>query len=129
MAQLCQQQQLLERLNTVVVVVSFGRSELARVWLAETNAPFTLLLDAERVAYQAYGLERSLWRAWGWKTWVRYTQLLLAGRKWRGIQGDSGQLGGDVIVDAAGIVRLVYRSADPTDRPAVTQLLAVLRRC
>ena len=57
----------------------------------------------------------------------RYARLLAAGRKWRGIQGDSTQLGGDFIVDASGIVRLAYRSHDPTDRPSAEQLLAILR--
>ena len=51
-----------------------------------------------------------------------------AGRRWRGIQGDSAQLGGDFIVDADGIVRLAYRSRDPTDRPLVEQLLTVLNQ-
>ncbi len=68
-------------------------------------------------------------RAWGLKVWWRYAQLLLAGRKWRGVQGDSGQLGGDFIVDTAGIIRLAYRSHDPTARPSTNQLLAVLSNC
>ncbi|MEW5941391.1 MAG: AhpC/TSA family protein, partial [Chloroflexota bacterium] len=45
----------------------------------------------------------------------------------RGIQGDSGQLGGDVIVDSAGRIRFIHRSHDPTDRPDVSTLLAALR--
>ena len=53
----------------------------------------------------------------------RYVQLLASGRKWRGIQGDSAQLGGDFIVDANGVVRLAYRSYDPTDRPSVDTLI------
>ncbi len=53
----------------------------------------------------------------------RYVQLLASGRKWRGIQGDSAQLGGDFIVDANGVVRLAYRSHDPTDRPSVDTLI------
>jgi len=79
--------------------------------------PFEILLDPERVAYQAYGLDRSLIRSWGPKVWYKYAQLLLSGRNWRGIQGDSTQLGGDFIVDRDGIIQLAYRSHDPTDRP------------
>jgi hypothetical protein len=58
---------------------------------------------------------------------VRYAQLMLNGRKWRGIQGDSSQLGGDVVVAADGSLHLVYRSHDPTDRPEVAQLLETLQ--
>ncbi|MBI3763265.1 MAG: hypothetical protein HY260_15575, partial [Chloroflexi bacterium] len=60
--------------------------------------------------------------------WWGYARLLLAGRRWRGIQGDSGQLGGDVIVDGNGIVRLAHRSHDPTDRPPVKLLLDVIEQ-
>ena len=43
-----------------------------------------------------------------------------------GIQGHSGQLGGDCIIDRDGIVRFAYRSRDPADRPPMEQLMAVL---
>ena len=128
MAQLCHHVVELAALNTKVVVVSFGSSPMGRIWLEETGAPFTLWLDPERAAYRAYGLEHSLLRSWGPGVWLRYAQLLIAGRRWRGIQGDSGQLGGDFVVDRNGIIRLAYRSHDPTDRPPVSQLLNALRR-
>jgi peroxiredoxin len=115
-------------LNCEVVVISFGTEYWVKVWLQETQAPFPMLLDQERVAYRAYGLERSLLRSWGLKTMWHYARLLLSGRRWRGIQGDSSQLGGDFIVDAGGRLRFVYTSRDPADRPAVSQLLAVLAR-
>ena len=128
MAQLCQHSIEFESLNARIGVISFGLASQARSWLEETGAPFTLLLDPERTAYRAYGLEHSLPRSWGMKVWFRYAQLLLAGRQWRGIQGDSGQLGGDFIVDPAGIIRLAYRSHNPTDRPPMSQLLMTIRQ-
>lgn len=128
MAQLCQHQDELKRLKTEVLIISFGALPLARVWLKETCAPFRLLLDPERVVYRAYGLERSWLRSWNLNTVQYYVQQMRAGRQWRGIQGDSAQLGGDFIVDADDVVRLAYRSHDPTDRPPVEQLLAVLRK-
>ena len=85
-------------------------------------------LDPERTVYATYGLERSFRRSWNLKTMWRYVRLLTSGRQWRGIQGDSAQLGGDFVVDAGGIVRLAYRSYDPTDRPPVANLLALLRQ-
>lgn len=44
------------------------------------------------------------------------------------MQGDPRQLGGDVIVDAEGVIRLIHRSKDPVDRLPVDRLLAVLHK-
>ena len=125
---MCQHLDELERLNTEVLLITFSSAGYARKWSQETCAPFRLLLDRERTIYHTYGLERSLMRSWNVKTVQRYVQLMSKGRKWRGIQGDSAQLGGDFIIDSEGIVRLAYRSHDPTDRPEVEQLLAILRQ-
>ncbi len=110
-----------------VLLVCFGTPDQARTWLRETASPFPLLLDPQRSAYRAFSLERSFLRSWNLRTILLYARLLLSGRAWRGIRGDSAQLGGDVIVDGRGIVRLVYRSRDPADRPEVPALLKVLR--
>ncbi|NQS91513.1 MAG: redoxin domain-containing protein [Chloroflexi bacterium] len=110
-----------------MIIISFGTYPAVQAWLKETCASFQVLLDPERVVYRAYGLERSFLRSWGPKTIWRYVRLLAGGRKWRGIQGDSAQLGGDFIVDSKGILRLDYRSDDPTDRPSVESLLNQLR--
>lgn len=123
MAQLCQNLDEIQALNTEVIIISFGSFPAAQAWLKETCTPFHILLDSERVVYRAYGLDRSILRSWGAKTIWRYVQLLASGRKWRGIQGDSAQLGGDFIVDANGVVRLAYRSHDPTDRPSIGYLM------
>jgi peroxiredoxin len=113
----------LEARKTRVALISFGTTELAQAWVAETNASFRFLLDPERKAYQAFGLDQSMRRSWGIKVWLEYTRLMVKGRKWRGIQGDSSQLGGDIIVDREGIIRMAYRSQDPTDRPPVSDIL------
>jgi peroxiredoxin len=111
-----------------VLIISFGTMPAAERWLEETFNPFRLLLDPERAVYKAYGLKRSLARSWNLRTIWRYVQLLTSGRRWRGIQGDSAQLGGDFVVDADGIVQLAYQSYDPTDRPDVDDLLSILRQ-
>ena len=128
MAQLCQHTDELEELETEVLLVSFSSQGYARRWIKEVCAPFRLLLDRERQVYRTYGLESSLLRSWSLKMVRSYVHLMRAGRKWRGIKGNSVQMGGDFIVDAEGIVRLAYRSEDPTDRPTVEQLMNVLRR-
>lgn len=128
MAQLRPYADTITSLNSSVVLIAFGTEAGARTWLEEVEQPFTLLLDPDRAAYRAYELEWSLLRSWNLNTFWRYIRLLLSGRRWRGIQGDSGQLGGDFIVDAQGIVRLAHRSQDPTDRPPVATLLTVLKQ-
>jgi peroxiredoxin len=125
-AQLCQIQEQLSALDTRVIIISFGTLPAAHAWLKETCVTFEFLLDPERSVYQAYGLERSLIRSWTLRTLWVYLKLLAAGRKWRGIQGDANQLGGDFIVGKDGKIRLAYRSHDPSDRPAVEDLLKVL---
>lgn len=126
MAQLRQFQAELEARNTHVAIISFGSITLAQKWMEETKASFQFLLDPERKAYQAFGLDHSLSRSWSPKVWIEYARLMAQGRKWRGIQGDSGQLGGDFIVDRSGIIRMAYRSHDPADRPAVSDILEKL---
>lgn len=127
MAQLCQYAAAFQAANTRIVLVSFGAAYQARAWQAETGACFTLLLDPERAAYRAYALERSMLRAWQPKVWFEYARLMLGGKAWRGIQGDSAQLGGDFIVDPQGIIRFAHRSHDPTDRPSAVSLLTLLQ--
>ena len=80
MAQLCQHQEELDRLNAEVLIISFGTLPAAEKWLEETCSPFRLLLDPERAVYEAYGLERSLARSWNLRTIWRYVQLLTSGR-------------------------------------------------
>lgn len=127
MAQLCQHLEELHALDTSVLVISFGTFRGAQRWMEETCTPFKLLLDPDRVVYRMYGLERSLRRSWGLKTIWRYIRLLAAGRRWRGIQGDSAQLGGDFIIDKNGVIHLAHRSHDPTDRPDTALLLNILQ--
>ena len=128
MAQVVSRKQHFESLKSDVVIISFGSPYWARIWLEESQSPYPLFLDPDRAAYRAYGLDRSLLRSWGLRTLSYNAKALLKGEEWRGIRGDSGQLGGDFIVDAKGIVRLAHPSRDPTDRPPVEELLTILRQ-
>lgn len=126
MAQLRHHARGLQARQAHIALISFGTPAQARAWLEETGAPFSLWLDPDRRAYRAYGLERSIVRSWGPHTLLAYVRLMASGRTWRGIQGDSNQLGGDFIVDASGVLRFIHRSADPADRPAAKTLLRAL---
>lgn len=128
MAQLCQRQQDLDRLKVRVLILSFSAPAFVRTWLEETKAPFSLLLDESRVAYQGFGLERSLLRSWSPKTIWYYL------RNWKRkpenkFSDDLNQLGGDFIIDAQGVLRFVYPSYEPVDRPSMERLFSVLEGC
>lgn len=116
----------LEALKAGVTILSFSSPALAQKWIEETRASFHFLIDSEMKAYQAYGLESSLIRAWSPKIWYAYANLMAQGRRWRGIQGNSRQMGGDFIVDQQGVIRLAHRSHDPTDRPKIDKIIQVL---
>jgi peroxiredoxin len=113
-------------MGVAVVLVTFSSVGYGRVWLKEVCEAFTLLIDRERETYALYGLKRSLRSSWNLRTIWAYIRLMLKGRKWKGIKGDSAQLGGDFVIDAQGIVRLAHPSKDPTDRPKVDDLVRTL---
>lgn len=115
-------------LNTDIVAISFGTAAWARIWLEETGAPFPVWLDPDQAAYRAFGLEKSLRRAWGPRTLAYYGRVLLGGGRMKGFRGKTDQLGGNFIVDHNGIVRYAYRSHNPTDRPTVEALLEAARQ-
>lgn len=117
----------LQQRGVQVLLVSFGAVYWAQGWQKETQSPFPLLLDPERNAYRAYGLEISASRSWSAKAVWYYLKARLQGKEIPPAQSDPHQLGGDFIVDASGIVRLSHPSWDPVDRPPVENLLALLR--
>ena len=113
-----------------VLVVSQARPEQLAHYAARYGWRVSLTADPERVAYRAFGLERTSWLTffrprvlWG------YIRGLLRGYgvKTPYAGEDVLQLGGDFLLDKAGRVVFAYPSADPTDRPAVADLLAAIR--
>ena len=94
----------------------------------EVCGTFAVLLDRERVAYQAYGLERSRLRSWHPRVvWMYIKRWFQRGEFYDSHGDDTSQLGGDFIIDKQGNLRLVHASHDPTDRPSVEVLLKVLK--
>ena len=128
MAQVVSHHAQIQATNTDVVTISFGTPYWAHVWLQETQSPFPFLVDPERAAYRAYGLEASVFRSWSPANLWYYSKAVLQRRETFGKRGDPHQLGGDFIIDARGIVQLSHPSRDPTDRPSMARILAVLQR-
>ncbi|MBL8045164.1 MAG: AhpC/TSA family protein [Anaerolineales bacterium] len=129
MAQLCAHHAELKRLNTRVLIISFGTFPAVQQWLAETGANFEILIDRERTVYAAYQLERSRLRSRSPRTlWLYFTRWL-KGQKFHSSHGDdTSQLGGDFIIDKNGLLRFVYPSLEPADRPPVSKLFQVLQK-
>jgi hypothetical protein len=126
-AQLCQRRAEFQGRDTDVLLVTFSSAGYANLWSQQVCPQFPLLLDGNHALYRLYGLERSLTGPWSLRALWRALKLLRAGRRWQGIRGDVTEQGGDVLVDAGGVIRYSYISRDPSDRPSVDDLLAAAR--
>jgi peroxiredoxin len=100
-----------------VVVVSQARPERLAAFLRDQPLPFPVAADPERVAYRAFGLERTSWATVLRPGVVlRYVRLIFHG--WRPRRAEEGedvlQLGGDFVLDRQGPpgLRLPQRRAD-----------------
>jgi peroxiredoxin len=125
---LCARQEEISKFNTRVFIISFGTLPALQQWMNEVCGTVTVLLDHERTVYKAYGLERSRLRSWHPRVvWLYIKRWFQRGEFFASHGDDTSQLGGDFIVDTNGILRLVYPSHDPTDRPSVDELLKVLK--
>jgi peroxiredoxin len=120
----------IRRLGGEVLAVSFTPPAKAAAYLARHPLPFPVVTDPTRAAYRTFDLGRTTWRSilsggvlWG------YLKLIFRG--WRPQEAQEGedvmQLGGDFVLDAERRLVYGYRSRDPTDRPAVEELLRALR--
>ena len=116
--QLQQNEDDMESLGVAVVVVTFESPAIAENYARETAFPWPILLDGSRELYRAYGMSRGGWWAvLGPSSWWGYLKLLLRARKLRRPTDDVYQLGGDVLIDPEGTVRLHHVSRIPIDRP------------
>ncbi len=112
-----------------VVVVTFQPGPIDLAYVRQTSLTWPLLIDADRSLYTVYGMERGRW--WnlvGPAAMWAYTKLMLRGRMPRAPSGDPKQLGGDVLIDPKGIVRLHHVGNGPADRPSIATLLDAVRR-
>lgn len=109
---------------TAVFVAHDDPGLLRRTMLADLSIPFPVMLDPDRSRYRAWGLRRaSLARIWLDPTvWRQYTRLLWSGEALRGFGHDTRQLGGDFVIDPAGVVAYA-RPQRRDDRPPVGRLL------
>ena len=55
-----------------------------------------------------------------------YARAFTHGKGWRPLQWDIGQLGGDAVLDANGLVRLWHAERTPDDRPPIEALIRAI---
>jgi peroxiredoxin len=115
----------LEAMGATVVFVSHDEpAAVRRIMLRDVDCPYPVTIDGDKSAYRAWGL-RSVPLPLIWldpKVWRHYARLLSSGERMQRSGGDERQLGGDFIVDPAGVI--VYsRPQRRDDRPAVGELL------
>jgi hypothetical protein len=123
-----QHQRELEELGIRIAVVTFETAASVRAYIADTGIAWPVLLDQDRTLYRAYGMDRGRLRdIWGIRTWLAYAKELARGRLPRYSGADTRQLGGDVLIDPAGIVRFHHVGTGPADRPAVAAILEARR--
>jgi AhpC/TSA antioxidant enzyme len=119
------QKQRLEAAGAAVLFVVFDEPELVRqTMLAGLDLAFPVLVDGDRSTYAAWGLRRaSPLRIWADPhVWGRYLRVALGGERPTRFGADTLQLGGDFVIDGAGVV--VYARPQRTDdRPPVAVLL------
>ena len=107
--------------------MTFEQEWRAKQYSAETNLEFSLCIDRDRTLYRGYGMERgSKRKVLGLGNWWQYIKLMLGGQKLHRPTDDIYQLGGDVLIDPSGIVRLHFVSDTPIDRPSVKEIQAVV---
>ncbi|HCC99218.1 MAG TPA: hypothetical protein DER64_01720 [Planctomycetaceae bacterium] len=83
-----------------------------------------MLVDTDRALYNAYAMHRGgIWAVWGPKSWWGFLKLIFKGRRLRPPAGDVYQLGGDVLLDPFGGVKLHHVMRVPVDRPDVKSIL------
>ncbi len=108
-----------------LALVGQGMREETGEFVRKLELPYTVLGDAERRAYRAYGLveagAREFFRP---ETGRAYLRSILSGAGGGRPVGNVRQLGGAFVIDRSGIVRLAHPSAYPGDHAATAELLA-----
>lgn len=121
---MCRHAEELKGRNAAVLVVTFQGGPLAEAYAGSSEVSWPVALDETLSLYHAYGMERGRWwDIWGPSTLWVYAKLMLRGRRAQADQGDPRQLGGDVLIDPDGIVRMHHVGIGPADRPPLKSIL------
>jgi len=116
-----------ESLGVDVKVVTFDSPEMGQQYAKGKDLQWPLLHDEDRELYQAYGFGKAkLTTLLAPVAVFKYVLQILSGHV-----GPSGkdiyQMGGNVLIDPDGIVRMHHASAGPHDRPTAEDILALIQ--
>jgi peroxiredoxin len=116
--------------KVAIVIVSFAEPERLELYQKHHQWPFIMLADPKRTAYKAFALGRLSWlQVFSPGTLRLYVKLLRGGKRLENYgKDDYYQTGGDFLIDPKGNILFAYRSEEPSDRPAVAQLLQEIDR-
>jgi alkyl hydroperoxide reductase subunit AhpC len=125
--QLQQHRDELEARHVRVAVVTFDTAAVARAYVEDTGLGWPLLVDETRALYRAYGIDRGRIRdVWGFRTWLAYLKEFSRGAFLKPLRADSLQLGADIFIDPAGVLRYRHVGDGPAGRPPIEELVRVL---
>ena len=114
----------IEAAGATVLAIGFDAPDRM---LRGIDFPWPVLLDRDRVAYRRFGLGRAPRGALLRLDWVRgYARMMLRGDALARPGHDVLQLGGDFVIDRAGVIVLAHPSAHFDDREPVGALISAL---
>ena len=109
-----------------MAIVTFQSGPLVEAYARETSSTWPILIDDTLSVYRSYRMDHGRWwNIWGPATLWTYAKLLLRGRRLQDSNGDVSQLGGNILIDPGGYVRLHHVGKSPADRPTVESILGV----
>lgn len=128
MTQLRNSEVELEQLGIKVKIVTFDGDTMAQMYIKKLDLSWPLLLDKESEIYKKFSMSRANWWAlYNPLSILKYLALIFTGTMPGKPGKDLSQLGGDVLVDPEGVIRMHYLSKNPHDRPSVESILKIVR--
>jgi hypothetical protein len=107
-----------------ILVVTFENNSVTQAYVRDTNLQWPIMVDESRELYKAYHMLRGRWwDIYGPASWWIYAKLLFKGRRMAASSSDFNQLGGDVLIDPDGVVRIHHVGNGPADRPTVASII------
>ncbi|WP_075082545.1 AhpC/TSA family protein [Mariniblastus fucicola] len=127
MSQLRQKQNRFSELNIEIKLVVFDNDFMAVAYAQSTDLNWPMLLDQKRTLYREYGMERgSWWRILNPISVLKYILQICRGSLPGRPGEDWRQLGGDVLIDPSGIVRVHHISRTPHDHPSTEDIFQIV---
>ena len=111
-----------------LVIITFASAAKAARALQPWLPFFEVWVDPQREAYRAWGLGRRWLGLLNLGTMRLYAHAFTHGKGWHPRQWDVGQLGGNAVIDANGLVRLWHAGRTPDDRPPIEALIRAVNR-